>query len=111
MLDQAAKAAGVVLARGIYAALTGPCYETRAEIRALKAWGANAVGMSTAREIQSGFDLGLECAAISLITNKAAGLSSTPLSHEEVLHAAAAQADRLRTLLEAFLAQLSTKNS
>jgi purine-nucleoside phosphorylase len=69
----------------------------------LRIWGADAVGMSTAREIQTGFDLGLECAAVSCITNKAAGLSATPLNHEEVLATAAAQSERLGNLLERFL--------
>jgi purine-nucleoside phosphorylase len=105
-LRQAAVTAGVALSRGVYGTVTGPCYETPAEIRALRAWGADAVGMSTAREVQLGHDLGLECAAISCITNKAAGLSGGPLNHEEVLHTAAAQADRLRALLEAFLTSL-----
>jgi purine-nucleoside phosphorylase len=108
LLDDAARKTSVTLARGVYAALTGPCYETPAEIRALRTWGADAVGMSTAREIQTGRDLGMECAAISCITNKAAGLSAATLNHEEVLHTAAAQADRLRALLEAFLALISS---
>ena len=106
LLVEAAQAQGQPLHRGIYAALTGPCYETPAEIRALKTWGADAVGMSTAREVQAGHDLGLECAAVSCITNKAAGLNGGPLNHEEVLAAAAAQSERLGDLLEAFLLAL-----
>jgi purine-nucleoside phosphorylase len=69
---------------GVYAALTGPTYETPAEIRALQAMGADAVGMSTAREAEAGVKLGLEVAAISCITNKAAGLSAGVLDHSEV---------------------------
>src|SRR5437763_851208 len=84
-----------------FAEVPGPCYETPAEIRALKSCGADAVGMSTAREIQAGCDLGMECAAVSCITNRAAGLSTTPINHEEVLTTAAAQAQRLASLLEA----------
>jgi purine-nucleoside phosphorylase len=103
ILTQAAQDIGTPLYQGVYAALTGPCYETPAEIRALRTWGADAVGMSTTREIQTGFDLGLECAAVSCITNKAAGLSATPLNHEEVLATAAAQSERLGNLLERFL--------
>ncbi len=106
LLGRAAAQTGVSLTQGVYAALTGPCYETPAEIRALRAWGADAVGMSTAREIQAGHDLGMECAAVSCITNKAAGLSAATLNHEDVLHTAAAQAERLRALLEAFLTSL-----
>ncbi len=72
------------LPSGIYAALTGPCYETPAEIRALRALGADAVGMSTAVEAETAAGLGLTVAGISCITNKAAGLSDGPLSHHEV---------------------------
>jgi purine-nucleoside phosphorylase len=100
VLKRAAEEARIELGEGVYAAVTGPCYETAAEIRALRAWGADAVGMSTAREVQAGADAGLECAAISFITNRAAGLSEAPLSHEEVLAAAAAGGDRLADLVE-----------
>jgi purine-nucleoside phosphorylase len=103
-LGRAADAAGLALPRGVYAHLTGPCYETPAEIRALKAWGADAVGMSTAREVQAGVGAGLECAAVSLITNKAAGLSAGALSHEEVLAAGASGAARVGELLTRLLA-------
>src|SRR5262249_55936685 len=88
-LAQGAEEAQMPLAPGVYAALLGPCYETPAEIRALKTWGADAVGMSTAREVEAVAAM-MECAAISLITNKAAGLSNQPLSHEEVLTTARA---------------------
>jgi purine-nucleoside phosphorylase len=69
---------------GGYAALTGPCYETPAEIRALAACGADAVGMSTAVEAEAAAALGVEVLAFSCITNKAAGLSADALSHTEV---------------------------
>jgi purine-nucleoside phosphorylase len=106
LVDLLAKAAGnlgMELHRGIYASVTGPSYETPAEIRALRAWGADAVGMSTAREIQAGNSAGLECGALSCITNRAAGLTYAPLNHEDVLATAAAQKDRLAAFLEAFL--------
>lgn len=106
LLAQAAQNQGVELHQGIYAAVTGPTYETPAEIRALKAWGADAVGMSTAREVQAGFELSLECAALSCITNRAAGLSTGPINHQEVLTAAASQCDRLADLLEKLLVLL-----
>jgi purine-nucleoside phosphorylase len=106
VLDEAAAAAGADLRRGVYAMVTGPCYETPAEIRALRACGADAVGMSTAREAQAGCDEGMECAAVSCITNRAAGLSAGPLSHEEVLTTAAARGERLAGLLDEFLRRL-----
>lgn len=95
------------LPRGIYAEMLGPCYETPAEIRALRSCGADAVGMSTAREIDAAHRLGMECAAISCITNRAAGLSSGPISHEEVLATGRAARDRLIAVLEAFVAKVS----
>jgi purine-nucleoside phosphorylase len=107
IVQEAGRSVGVELAVGVYAALTGPSYETPAEIRALKVWGADAVGMSTAREIEAGVDRGLRCAAVSCITNKAAGLSPSPLSHEEVLITARAQAVRLERLLGAVLARVA----
>ena len=87
------------LPTGTYAALTGPCYETPAEIRALRQMGADAVGMSTAREAEAAHALGMEVAALSCITNKAAGLGYGPLDHTEVLQTAAAPADRLADLI------------
>jgi purine-nucleoside phosphorylase len=106
ILTEAARGLGFELPSGVYAAVTGPCYETPAEIRALKIWGAHAVGMSTAREIQVGHDLGIECAAVSCITNRAAGLSPARINHEEVLATAAAQTERLSDLLEGWLRRL-----
>jgi purine-nucleoside phosphorylase len=88
------------LLAGIYAAVTGPCYETPAEIRALRAMGADAVGMSTAFEAETAAGLGLEVAAISCITNKAAGITAGILDHREVLANAARPAERISTILE-----------
>lgn len=80
---------------GNYAALTGPSYETPAEIRAFARMGADAVGMSTAREAEAALEWGLEVAAISCITNRAAGLSDAPLDHADVLVNAKLAVDRL----------------
>lgn len=87
------------LLAGVYAALTGPCYETPAEIRALAACGVDAVGMSTTMEAEAAAALGLEVAAISCITNKAAGLAAGPLDHAEVLANAKLAAERLSEVL------------
>jgi purine-nucleoside phosphorylase len=102
-LHDAANDLGMKLFDGIYAAVTGPNYETPAEIRALRAWGADAVGMSTTREVQAAREEGLMCAALSCVTNRAAGLSQRPISHQEVLDTAAQQVERLADLLERFL--------
>lgn len=109
LLGGAAASLGFELPRGVYASVTGPCYETPAEVRALKTWGADAVGMSTAREAQAAADAELECAAVSCITNRAAGLSAAPLSHEDVLTTAATASARLTDLVEAFLKQLGAR--
>jgi purine-nucleoside phosphorylase len=102
-LRQAGKNLALDLHEGVYACVTGPSYETPAEIRALRVWGAAAVGMSTAREIRAGHDRKLECAAISCITNRAAGLSEGPIHHGEVLSTAAARAEPLADLIAEFL--------
>jgi len=76
---------GIPLARGVYAAMTGPSFETPAEIRMLSRLGADAVGMSTVPEVVTARAGGMRCLAFSLITNLAAGRSGTPLSHEDVM--------------------------
>src|SRR5262249_34485474 len=103
LLSDAAKELGFDLVHGTYAAVLGPNYETPAEIRALKALGADAVGMSTVREMEAGHALGMECAAISCITNRAAGLTGTRLTHDEVLANSRKQAKRLGDLIARFL--------
>lgn len=71
--------------RGCYAGLTGPSYETPAEIRFLRHLGADAVGMSTIHETIQAYQLGMEVLGISCLTNYAAGILDQPLSHEEVI--------------------------
>ncbi len=83
-LVDVAKARGVELQKGVYAGLLGPSYETPAEIRMLKTLGAHAVGMSTVHEVIAASHMGMEVLGISCITNLAAGLSGTKLSHDEV---------------------------
>ncbi len=88
LLTRAARAAKLKLQRGVYLAVSGPSYETPAEIRAFARLGAAAVGMSTVPETIVARQLGLRVAALSCITNLAAGISPAPLSHEEVLETA-----------------------
>lgn len=85
LLVSAARPAKVKLQRGVYLAVSGPSYETPAEIRAFARLGADAVGMSTVPEVIVARQCGLRVAALSCITNLAAGISKSPLSHEEVL--------------------------
>src|SRR5258708_10770841 len=80
-----AGALGIELRRGIYAALTGPSYETPAEIQMLRGLGADAVGMSTVPEAIVARHMGMDVLGISCITNMAAGLGNEPINHEEVV--------------------------
>ena len=105
-LRAAGQAAGVDLAEGVYAGLLGPTYETPAEVRMLRTLGADAVGMSTVMEAIAARWMGLRVAAVSLITNKGAGLSATPLSHEEVLIAANQAGPCLARVLRRFVASV-----
>lgn len=91
-LRAAAERAKVRLHEGVYLAVSGPSYETPAEIKAFARLGANAVGMSTVPEVIMARALGLQVAAISCITNPAAGLEKQELSHAEVLRTGRASA-------------------
>jgi purine-nucleoside phosphorylase len=93
------------LREGLYAAVTGPCYETPAEIRALHEMGADAVGMSTAKEAEEAAHRGIEVVAISCITNRAAGLGSERLDHADVLANARTLADGLGDLIALLIGQ------
>jgi purine-nucleoside phosphorylase len=84
LLLDSAKAESVSLRQGVYACLSGPSYETPAEIRMLRTVGADAVGMSTVPEVVAASHMGIKVAGISCITNLAAGIGKEPLSHAEV---------------------------
>ena len=88
LLFQAGKISKLKLQRGVYLAVSGPSYETPAEIRAFATLGADAVGMSTVPEAIVARQCGMRVAGISCITNLAAGISKGNLSHEEVLETA-----------------------
>ena len=101
-----AEALGITLREGVYAAMMGPAYETPAEIRMLAALGADAVGMSTVPEVITASHLGLQVAGLSVITNKAAGLSDEPLAHEEVFEASQKARSAVVPLLRSMLPAL-----
>jgi purine-nucleoside phosphorylase len=101
-----AKQVDPALTEGVYAALGGPHYETPAEVAMLRRAGADLVGMSTALEAIAAHHLGASVLGISLVTNLAAGVSPTPLDHEEVLAAGAAAAPYLVELLAGVLSVL-----
>jgi purine-nucleoside phosphorylase len=102
---EAAEACQVDLAEGVYAALLGPSFETPAEIRYLRAIGADLAGMSTVSETIAARHMGIRVLGLSTVTNMAAGMQGE-LSHEEVLATGKAAAGDLRKLLEALLARI-----
>jgi purine-nucleoside phosphorylase len=106
LAEQAAREAGIPLARGVYVALLGPSYETPAEIRFLRTIGADAVGMSTVPEAIVGRHMGMEILGISCITNAAAGVLPQPLVHDEVMEVARRVRGRFATLLEGIVGRL-----
>ncbi|MCR5801591.1 MAG: purine-nucleoside phosphorylase [Lachnospiraceae bacterium] len=88
IIRSVASKGGIALKEGVYSYMTGPSYETPAEIRALRTLGADAVGMSTVPEAIAANHMGTRVCGISCITNYAAGISDKPLGHEEVQQAA-----------------------
>jgi xanthosine phosphorylase len=107
-LHAAAEELGTELAEGVYIAVSGPTFETPAEIRAFKMLGADAVGMSTVHETAVARHAGLRVAAVSAITNLAEGMSEEALSHEQTLRDAQRGADALAPLLVRFVEGLGT---
>ena len=104
--EAAGKAVQVSLRTGVYAGVLGPSYETPAEIRMLRALGAAAVGMSTVLEAIAARHAGMRVLGISIITNAAAAAGGAPLSHGEVLAAAAAAGDRFTSVVRRFVHDL-----
>lgn len=102
-LRTAAEAEGVALPEGVYAWYSGPSFETPAEIRAIRTLGGDAVGMSTVPEVILARFLGLKVAAISTVTNMAAGLSDEKISHEHTKAMAPLGAAKLERVLRHFL--------
>ncbi len=111
LLRQAARDAKVALSDGVYAFVSGPGYETPAEIRAYAGMGADAVGMSTVPEAIIANAAGLRVAGLSCITNRAAGISGPRLSHDEVLGQTRKNEPVMAALIDAFLARLSASAS
>jgi purine-nucleoside phosphorylase len=98
---------GITVSEGVYAAMLGPSYETPAEIRYLRAIGADLVGMSTALEAIAANHMGIKCLGISCVTNMAAGVLPQKLHHDEVLQTGAEVAGTLVRFLKALLPRLS----
>lgn len=97
---------GIELQEGVYIQLTGPAYETPAEIRMCRIWGADAVGMSTACEALAARHMGMEVCGISCITNLAAGMSTKQLDHKEVQETADRVAEKFKALINAIVSNI-----
>jgi purine-nucleoside phosphorylase len=105
-LHAAAVKEDVHLEEGIYVGLTGPTYETPAEVRMLAAFGGHAVGMSTVLECIAARWVGLEVCGVSLVTNAGAGYTGQPLTHEEVLESGREAGPRLARVIRRFVTEL-----
>jgi purine-nucleoside phosphorylase len=102
----AAARRGVSLSEGVYLGVPGPNYETAAEIRAFRGWGADLVGMSTVHEVIVARHMGMEVLGISCVTNMAAGIHEQPINHLEVIETGARAQQQLTSLLMELLAGL-----
>jgi purine-nucleoside phosphorylase len=103
LVHRAAARHGMQLPEGIYLGLSGPSYETPAEIRAFRSLGADLVGMSTVHEVIVARHMGMEVLGISCVTNMAAGILDQPIDHQEVLETGAGAQAQLTTLLAELL--------
>lgn len=103
LLHRAGRAVKARLSSGVYLAVSGPNYETPAEIKAFRRLGADAVGMSTVPEVLVARRHGIRVAGLSCVTNLAAGLAKTVISHSDVLHVAARSATRAAAIISQFI--------
>jgi purine-nucleoside phosphorylase len=101
------KRLGIDLVPGVYACLPGPSYETPAEIKMLRTLGADVVGMSTVPEAIAARHSGIEVLALALVSNAAAGVAGTPITHDEVLEAGRKAAPTLARLIERVVSRLA----
>jgi purine-nucleoside phosphorylase len=98
----AASRLGITVREGVYMAVSGPSYETPAEIRAFRTLGADLVGMSTAPEAIAARQCALEVLGLSLVTNAAAGITGEPITHDEVIRRGIVAAEQIQALLDRF---------
>ena len=106
LAKEVAKKLGIDLQEGVYMALTGPSYETPAEVRMARTIGADAVGMSTVPEAVTASWAGLKVIGLSCICNSAAGVSTVGLSHADVIHAAGLAKEKFKTLVKEVIREI-----
>lgn len=110
IIISSAERCGIDLKRGVYLQLTGPAFETKAEIKMCAALGADAVGMSTAIEAQAARHCSLEVCGISCITNLACGISNQPITSEEVTETANEVSEKFKALIKEIISETETQN-
>jgi purine-nucleoside phosphorylase len=109
LAQQIADKQGFRLRSGVYAAYSGPSYETPAEIRAMRTMGADMVGMSTVPEVIIANSLGMRVLGLSMITNMAAGMSAKPLSHQDVIETSKKASAKFGALVREIICQLERR--
>lgn len=109
LAEKAARSLGQITRRGVYVGLAGPSYETPAEIRMVRAMGADLVGMSTVHEVIAANHMGMEVCGISCVSNLAAGMRLVKLSEQEVLDEMSRAADRITALITRLLEYIDEK--
>lgn len=110
IMVKTAKKLDIDLKKGVYLQTTGPSYETPAEIKMFRLFGADAVGMSTTCEAMAAKHMGMKIAGVSCITNLAAGMNKVPLSHEEVGETANRIAKQFEMLIKEFVIEIGKNN-
>lgn len=106
IIKKTAEEMGIKLQEGVYVQLTGPNYETPAEVRMCRGWGGDAVGMSTACEAMAAHHMGMEVCGISCITNLAAGMTLEQLDHKEVQETADRVAKQFKELVTGIVSNI-----
>jgi purine-nucleoside phosphorylase len=106
LLAECAAVTGATVTEGVYFGLSGPSYETPAEVRMLERLGADAVGMSTVHEVIVARAIGMRVAGVSCITNKGAGLSDETISHQDVLDVTKAAGEKFEKIAIEFVKRL-----
>lgn len=107
LAEDLSKDLGIIYKEGVYTSFSGPCYETKAEIRMLKGWGSDAVGMSTVPETIVGNYLGMNVIAFATITNLATGIQKMKHSHANVVKVAGEASEKLRQWIELLVKNMS----
>jgi purine-nucleoside phosphorylase len=106
LADEAGRDRNLLLPHGVYVALLGPSYETPAEVRMLARLGVDVVGMSTVPEVIVARALGMRVLGVSCVTNMACGLTTTPITHAEVIETTARAAAHFERLVRGVVARL-----